>query len=93
VRLPFYSSCVDWPADQLPALMLIADDGHEIGRDWFLRNVAEIPDELRDLAERRWHHHGTTYHRLRREPVFWMMNSLIEYVFAETATIEGLATA
>lgn len=87
--LPFYSDCVGWPRDQLPALSLLVDEGHGVGRGWFLRHV-DLPEgePLRDLIDPRyWGHH---FYRLDGWPVFWFTHSCIEYVFAEPGTIARL---
>lgn len=89
MRLPFFSDCVGWPRDMLPALRHLCDEGHEVGRDWFLRHV-DLPlgAPLRGLIDPRYYGHG--FYRLDGWPVFWFTHSCIEFVFAEADTLERL---
>lgn len=95
VKLPYYSDCVSWPAP-LRVLEHLIDNGREIGPDWFARNVEAAGVDcywpLTELiAGARRGVYGTRFYRLPGRPVFWLVNSSTEYVFAEPETILGLA--
>jgi hypothetical protein len=96
--LPFFRTCTDWPVPTfMPALRYLIDNGQEISRSTFLRNVdreamAEWEDRL-GYDPRGLHMSKdpyVSYYRLREFNIYWFDHSRIEHVFARPESIEAL---
>jgi len=92
--IPFYSDCVSWPPELMPALHRLCDEGVLISRETFRRRVRPpiaTADSGWDEAVLRppsdW---ATHYRRVPGHPIYFMVNSCIEYVFATEADIQRL---
>ncbi len=86
-RLPFFSSCVDWPEQYNLALDFIAHGGENISREEFLRNV-EFEGSADEVIPA-WDYH-IQYEKLPQRSVFWFVHSAIEHVFADERDIAEL---
>jgi hypothetical protein len=93
VKLPFYSSCVDWRRDRLDVLSHLVDEGEEITRETFFRHVSA--DEIMGALGDGWYPHrrfyGYGFYRLRGYPIYWFTHSCIEFVFSHFSTMDRLA--
>ena len=95
-RLPFFSDCVGWPKDKLPALMHIVGNRVDISRQTY---VARVDPEARREIERNLGYGpdfpiSKDYHvRFCTVPgsgVYFMVHSAIEHVFATEKQIDAL---
>jgi hypothetical protein len=86
-KLPYFSSCVNWPEGLLPALGLLIDEGKEIGKREFLSRADADPNEFP-----RMYHSDFRYFRQGRD-VYWFTHSAIEHVFAERESIRAVQRA
>lgn len=81
-KIPYYSSCVDWPPPKLDALHTLCDNGREIKLATFKRHAdlsnvgnlfgAKLDDVLKDRCTRFYAYRG----------VYWFEWSAIEFVYA-----------
>ena len=102
--LPVYSNCVSWPKDKMAALEWLCENGVEINRADFLKRVS--PSTMRNYerslgyspsgAKKRpegmtmaedWH---VQYFRAPADEAVWFVHSAIEFVFAQSATIDAI---
>ena len=98
--LPFFSTCVNWPEDLMPALMFLTENGKNISRRWFLRMIdrMEMTDWEIKLGYAQEQERGlhmdkdrmVSYEHLPGWDVAWFSWSSIEHVFATPETIEKL---
>lgn len=83
-KLPFFSSCVGWPEELLPALNFLIDEGEELekeeGRSELLAQTDADPESV---PEWDWHIQYFRY----GDDVRWYVHSAIEYVFAEPESV------
>jgi hypothetical protein len=86
-ELPYFSSCVNWPRELLPALGLLIDEGKEIGKREFLSRADADPNDFP-----RRYHSDFRYFRYDQD-VYWFTHSAIEYVFAEDESIRAVQRA
>jgi len=95
--LPFFSTCVNWPRELMPALTYLIENGQDLSRTSFLRNVDKeaMKDWEEGLGYGKWlrmkDDYAVSYERLKDWPVVWFNHSAIEHVFAEQNTIERLS--
>ena len=94
-RMKIYSSCVNWPRNDVPALCAMIDSNRLVSRRTFLRHVDR--EDLRELENglgyETHHKRGLTmaadccvsYHRstLHGKRVYYFRQSAIEYVFKD----------
>jgi len=90
-RYRFYSDCVSWPRDDVPALSDMVHSARLISRRTFLRHVdqRDREDLERELGYGRWPDLSmardvhVSYHRstLHGQAVYFVTWSAIEYVF------------
>jgi len=86
-KLPYFSSCVNWPKGLLPALGLLIDEGREIGKREFLSRADADPNDF----PRKYH---SDFRYFSRGPdVCWFTHSAIEHVFAEDESIRAVQRA
>lgn len=89
MKLPLYSTCVNWPQGKLEVLGFIIDEGEEITRDTLLKKAdVEDPDE----AMPDWDYH-IGYYKVSGWPIYYFVHSAIEHVFATEKSIEELMDA
>ena len=92
----FYNNCVNWPRQDVPALLDMVDSSIDITRATFLKHVDR--DELQKLESalgydhylsmaQDWH---VSYHRsrLHGRRVYYFKWSGIEYVFTPTPELK-----
>lgn len=91
-RLPFYADCVDWPRNQLAALMHLVDAGVLIDRAEFFRKINRTqirPDWEPCPAGTPY---GEAFYTLPGYRIYWYVHSAIEFVFAEASEVAALQT-
>lgn len=86
-KLPYFSNCVNWPKELLPALGLLVDEGEEVGKREFLSRADADPSDFP-----RKYHADFRYFRYDRD-VYWFTHSAIEHVFAEGESIRAIQRA
>ena len=86
-KLPYFSSCVNWPKGLLPALGLLVDEGREIGKRQFLSRVDADPNDFPKM------YHADFRYFSRGSDVCWFTHSAIEHVFAEDESIRAVQRA
>jgi hypothetical protein len=87
-KLPYFSSCVNWPREFLPALGLLIDEGKEIGKRQFLSRADADPN---DFPKK--YHADFRYFCYAPHDVYWFTHSAIEHVFAEDESIRAVQRA
>lgn len=81
-KLLFFSDCVGWPQELLPALEFLIDKGEEIDREELLERV-DIEDAENSVPKWDWH---IRYYRYG-DGIYWYDHSAIEHVYAEPESI------
>ncbi len=93
-RLPFFSDCVGWPSELLPALHHIIDNGVETDHETFVANVEDADRVMleetlgydRDFPiTNDWH---VRYFEVPDLGIHYLVHSAIECVFATREQVE-----